>query len=68
MTRHCYAKRRYYVKLKKWKAHEDGGGTNFEATPSLGRAMYLNSKLRVKYRQIDVRGIGKPYVLEGSWK
>ena len=67
MSRHCWSKVRYYVQLKKWKQVADGS-RNFEATASLARAWMLVKKLPVKRRQIDVRGIGKPYVLEGSWK
>lgn len=70
MTIFCYPRKRYYVALKKWKSFPDGGGTNFIATPHLGKARYYAKKLKVKYRQIDVRERGankKPYVLEGSW-
>lgn len=70
--RHCWHKKTYYVALKKWKDFPDGGGTNFEATHLIGRACYLNSKLKLKDRQIDVRISGKrnsARVLEGSyWK
>jgi hypothetical protein len=68
--KHCWHIKSYTVALKKWKNYPDGGGTNFEATHLLGRALYLNSKLPLKQRQIDVRICGKrngAYVLEGSY-
>jgi hypothetical protein len=68
--KHCWHIRSYTARLKKWKNYPDGGGTNFEATHLLGRALYLNSKLPLKQRQIDVRIRGKrngAYVLEGSY-
>ena len=65
--RYCYPKKTYYVPTR-WRYYPDGGGRNYIATASLGRARYYAKKLRLKYRQIDVRERGKkPYVLAGSW-
>ena len=68
---HCYYQKEYYVRLKKWKYDQSGGGTNFEVTHLLKRALFLNSKLLIKQRQIDVRIRNKRngvYVLEGSYQ
>jgi hypothetical protein len=41
---------------------------NFVETTSLKRAIRMSKKLKLKYRQIDVRQWGKkPYVLHNSW-
>ena len=64
----CRPKKRYYVGLNKIKTFPDGGWRNFIVTPHLAQARYYAKKLKLKYRQIDVREHGKtPYVLEGSW-
>jgi hypothetical protein len=65
----CRPKRLYYVLLKKPRIFPNGGWTNFIATASLGQARYHARKLKRKYRQIDVRELGRrtPYVLPGSW-
>ena len=65
----CYYIKKYYVRLTKWKPFPEGGGRNFECTHLLGRARYLNSKLKVNERQIDVRVRGKSgaSVLSGSY-
>ena len=65
--KYCYPKKSYYVQTR-WRDYPDGGGRNFIATASLGRARYYAKKLPLKCRQIDVRVTGKkPYVLQGSW-
>ena len=65
--RYCYPKKTYYVQTQ-WRHYSNGGGTNYIATPYFGRARYYAKKLKLKYRQIDVRELGKkPYVLAGSW-
>jgi len=64
--KYCYPKKTYYVSTR-WRANPDGG-RNFIATSSLGRARYYAKKLKLKYRQIDVRERGQTtYVLAGSW-
>ena len=66
--KHCWHKKMYIVSLNKPKTFPDGGWSDFIATPSLGKARYYAKKLKLKYRQIDVRERGKnPYVLPGSW-
>ena len=63
----CWHKKLYYVRCK-WIAFLDGGGRNYITTPSLGRALRMNKKLKLGVRQIDVRVRGKePYVLRNSW-
>lgn len=65
--RYCYPRKKYYVSTR-WRRYPDGGGRDYVATASLGRARYYAKKLKLKYRQIDVRVWGKPpYVLQGSW-
>ena len=65
--RRCYARRRYYVPLKKMVPRY-GGWSNYINTPSLARARRLAKKLPLKWRQIDVRIKGKrAYVLDRSW-
>jgi len=59
-------RKKYWVRTKWIKI--GNGGRNFVATPSLARAKRLNKKLKLKYRQIDVRIRGKKaYVLDKSW-
>jgi hypothetical protein len=67
--RRCWHRKLYHVLLNKIKTHSDGNGwSNFIATPYLNQARYYAKKLKLKYRQIDVRERGKkPYVLKGSW-
>ena len=41
---------------------------NYIETTCLNRAIRMSKKLKLKYRQIDVREWGKkPYVLHNSW-
>ena len=67
----CRHKKMYYVKLNKIKEYYDALGSssaNYIATPYLGQARYYAKKLKLKYRQIDVRIWGKgKYVLDKSW-
>jgi hypothetical protein len=65
--RRCYARRYYYVPLKKM-VHKHGCWSNFISTASLAQARRLAKKLPLKWRQIDVRIKGRQsYVLDRSW-
>ena len=63
----CYPKKLYYVSSNKIIRLSDGW-CNFIRTPSLSRAKLAAKRLKLKYRQIDVREKGKkPFVLHNSW-
>ena len=65
--KYCWHKKLYHVSCR-WINYPNGGGRNFIATPSLGRARQASKRLPLKYRQIDVRIRGKkPFVLKNSW-
>jgi hypothetical protein len=65
--RKCYPNKKYCVSLNKIIQLKDGW-KNYIETPRLAQARYYAKKLKLKYRQIDVREHGKkPYVLNGSW-
>ena len=65
--KYCRPKKLYYVCCR-WIDYPNGGGRNFIATPSLGRARQAAKRLPLNRRQIDVRIQGKrPFVLKNSW-
>jgi len=63
----CYSKKLYYVSSNKIIRLSDGW-RNYIRTASLSRAKMAAKRLKLKYRQIDVREKGKkPFVLHNSW-